>query len=894
MLLAVCACSWGLAQTDQTLTLPQLELLAADSLLVSNGSDSIPNNLPLGTEGDSLLLASDSIVPKPKRKPLFDAQIKYNAVDSMVLSMEDGKQVAYLYGEAKVEYGSIELTAGYIRIEFETKEIFATGITDSLGKMIQKPHFKEASEEFDCTSLRYNFVTAKGFVENVISSQQDGVVQSERAKMLSRDVFCMVDGKYSTCDAEHPHFYLNITKGKLIGKRAIITGPSYLVLEDFPIYPIFLPFGYIPTNNTTYSSGIIVPSYGEELQYGYYLRDGGFYWAASDFFDVTVKGDIYSKGSWGAKLGTNYRWRYHFSGSFNFNVSKNVTGESGIDQSASRNFSVGWTHQQDSKASLSSNFSASVNFSTSGYDRANEYYNPQSYLTNSKQSRISYSKKFLNTPFNFSAVMAHSQNSIDTTISLTLPDMTLNMSTIYPFKKKNRVGKAKPWEDISLSYNLKMANSVKAKEYDLLSTPFSSWKKTVTHSLPISLPSMRLFNYVQLNPGFSYGESWYFETKRRSWVDGYEAFNNITGQSEWVKGHVQEIVNPNAFKRVYNYSYSVNSNTTLYGMYQMKNPNSKLVAVRHMVKPSVGFSYRPDFGQERFGFYDWVQTDSLGTYQQYALTDGAPGTGRSGSVNFGLSNNIEMKLLNSEADTTSKERYRKVAIFDDLSFNGSYNLAADSMNLSIIGWTARTKIAGFNLNVTGSIDPYYYDPVSKRRINQFMWDHASGIGKLGRLATMNTGFGYNFSSDKFKKKKENKQKGTGEKPAEGDEAAPEEKHNGDPLYDEYRPFDLPWSFSFNYTFGYSNNGIKPTVNQSLSFNGNITLSPKWSADFSSGFDFKAKKLTHTNMSVRRNLHCWSMAFSFAPIGLKPYYSFTLNANASMLKDLKVNKMSRPY
>ena len=253
-----------------------------------------------------------------------------------------------------------------------------------------------------------------------------------------------------------------------------------------------------------------------------------------------------------------------------------------------------------------------------------------------------------------------------------------------------------------------------------------------------------------------------------------------------------------------------------------------------------------------------------------------------------------MKLLNSEADTTSKERYRKVAIFDDLSFNGSYNLAADSMNLSIIGWTARTKIAGFNLNVTGSIDPYYYDPVSKRRINQFMWDHASGIGKLGLLATMNTGFGYNFSSDKFKKKKENKQKGTGEKPAEGDEAAPEEKHNGDPLYDEYRPFDLPWSFSFNYTFGYSNNGIKPTINQSLSFNGNITLSPKWSADFSSGFDFKAKKLTHTNMSVRRNLHCWSMAFSFAPIGARPYYSFTLNANASMLKDLKVNKMSRSF
>nr|HPR32683.1 putative LPS assembly protein LptD [Prolixibacteraceae bacterium] len=317
---------------------------------------------------------SDSLLSAPeKQKAFIDSPINYNAKDSMAVSLENGEQIVYLYGDASIQYGSIELTADFVSVNFNTREIFARGIPDSSGTIIEKPHFKDGTEEFDCTSLRYNFETGKGFVENVVTEQQDGKVRSAKAKMISKDVFCMADGKYSTCDAEHPHFYLNINKGKIIGKKAIIAGFSYIVLEDFPLYFPFLPYGYIPTFNKSYSSGIIIPQYGEDTKWGFYLKEGGFYWAASDYFDVRITGDIYSKGTWGLNIGSNYRLRYKFSGNFGFNIVNNVTGEKGINQKVQQNFSVRWTHSQDPKANPSFKFSANVNFSTSGYDKLNEY-----------------------------------------------------------------------------------------------------------------------------------------------------------------------------------------------------------------------------------------------------------------------------------------------------------------------------------------------------------------------------------------------------------------------------------------------------------------------------------------------------------------------------------------
>ncbi|MBN1925920.1 MAG: LPS-assembly protein LptD [Prolixibacteraceae bacterium] len=844
---------------------------------------------------DSLMAISDSLLQDSikSQKTFIDSPIDYNSTDSMSISIEDGEQIVYLFGGADIKYGSIELTAEYIAVNFNKREIFASGIADSTGKLIGKPHFKEGQEEFDCETLRYNFESGKGFAENVVTEQQDGKVHSAKAKMLSKDIFCMADGKYSTCDAEHPHFYLNITKGKIVGKKAIIAGPSYLVLEDFPIYFPLLPYGYIPTFNKTYSSGIILPKYGEEKTWGFYLKDGGFYWAASDYFDVRITGDIYSKGTWGVNVNSRYKLRYKFSGSFGFNIKNNVTGEKGINQNVSKNFSIQWSHSQDAKANPSFKFSANVNFSTSGYDQMNEYDNHENYLTNSKSSSISLSKDFMGTPFRMSANLRHSQNSKDSTIALSLPEITFSMRTIYPFRSKNRVGKKKFWEDISFSYTMNMKNTIKTKESELFTTPLSEWQNGVNHSIPITLPSFRLFNHINFTPSINYRETWFFEHKEKYWVDGYFVTNNETGLQKWVSGHVQENT-IDGFKRNYEFSGGVGASTILYGLYQMKNPNSKIQAIRHKMSPTIGFNYHPDFGDPAYGFYEWVQVDSLGNLQQYNIFEGgvyaSTSRGESGSVSFGLNNNIEMKVLNDK-DTTSTEKFKKIPIFDNIGFSGSYNLAADSMNLSTISLNARTKIAGTVLNINGTLDPYALDNRGNRT-KEYMWNQATGLARLGRITNLGTGFGFNFSSDKMKKNREEKEKKAGKQGSEKKEGMLSENPSDEEL--QYQKFDMPWRFSFNYNISYTNYRGDPKINQTLSFNGGIDFTDKWKATFSSGFDLEAFKFTHTQVTVTRNLHCWSMSFDFSPFGLRPYYSFRISANASMLQDLMLEKKSYDF
>ncbi|HPR61531.1 MAG TPA: putative LPS assembly protein LptD, partial [Prolixibacteraceae bacterium] len=377
-------------------------------------------------------------IAEPSKQPVIDSPIDYNSVDSMAISLENGQQIVHLYGGATIKYGTINLEADYISMNFEEKEIYASVMRDSLGNIVKKTKFSEGSETFECETLRYNFVTGKGFVENVVTEQQDGLVRSSKAKMMNKDVYCMVDGKYSTCDAEHPHFYLQMTKGKVLREKAIITGRSYLVLEDFPIYVPFLPYGYIPTNKKTYSSGVIIPSYGEETQYGFYLRDGGFYWAASDYFDLRLTGDIYSKGKWAINTNTRYRIRYKFSGSFGFSYSQNVTGERGINQKKSPSFRINWSQSQDSKANPSQTFQASVNFSSSGFNKENEFDNFDKFFENSAKSTVSYQKVFLNTPLSISTSFSIDQNMRDTTLSVSLPSFVFRMKTLYPFKNKNR------------------------------------------------------------------------------------------------------------------------------------------------------------------------------------------------------------------------------------------------------------------------------------------------------------------------------------------------------------------------------------------------------------------------------------------------------------------------
>ena len=819
----------------------------------------------------------DSLVP-----PVIEAPIDYNAEDSIIVSF-DGQKV-FLYNNSKVTYQQIELTAYYIELDLETKEVYAEGILDSTETLVQKPIFKDGNEEFESKTLRYNFETKKGIITEVVTEQGEGYFHSGRTKKISDDAFLATDGKYTTCDADHPHFYLHLSKAKVISNNKIVTGPAYMVLEDFPIYFPFLPFGYFPST-PTYSSGIIVPTYGEEANRGFFLRDGGYYWAAGQYFDLALRGDIYSKGSWAGKLNTNYRKRYKFSGNFDFKYNINTTGEKGTDTYGKSNqFSVAWRHSQDAKANPNQTFSASVNFSTSGYDKQNAI-SQRNYLSTQKASSVSFTKKFENTPFNMSVNLRHSQNSTDSTISLTLPEMTFSMAKVYPFRRKNRSGPVKWYEKFGINYSGNMRNALmNAKESEVLTSSFTKdWKNGIRHNLPISLPSFNLFNYINFSPSFSYNEKWYFKKLNYSYVPwgDYDNPNNIP---ETVK-----IDTLTGLNRVYDYAYSLSASTNIYGMFSPLNPDSKIQAIRHKMTPSLSFSYTPDFGQKKFGYWQPVMIDTAGTIAYYdvnlgGIYGGSPGRGASGAISFALNNSLEMKVLDVKDTTKTDEeqKFRKVKLIDNLSFGTSYNLVADSFNLAPVAIRARTTIAGVSINMGTTLDPYILN--ERGRVNKYAWTEKNGISKLGRLTQANLSFGMQFKSKK------------GQEQAQANEEAIEEDNLLPGDYSNYTDFNVPWDVGFDYSFNYRGPikpGGKSSITQTLGFRGNLNLTDKWRISMTTNFDIMAKEFSFTTFNVNRDLHCWQMAFNFIPFGQRRSYSFTINAKSSLLKDLKLTK-NRSY
>ncbi len=837
-------------------------------------------------------LATDSVaVEEVEKKPVLEATINYNASDSIIVSL-DGQKV-YLYKEGKVTYENIELTADYIILDLNTKEVYAEGVADTAGVVQGSPIFKDGTDEFECKNLRYNFKSQKGIIEDVKTEQGEGYVHSELTKKVDKDAFILKNGKYTTCDADHPHFYLKMTKAKVISNKKIITGPAYMVLEDFPIYFPILPFGFFPSS-PTYSSGIIIPTYGEENNRGFFLRDGGYYWAASQYFDLTLKGDIYSKGSWATYISSSYKKRYKFSGNFSAAYNINKYSEEGLpDYYKSKGFSIKWSHSQDSKANPNQTFSASVNLSTSSYDKENSY-DAYSYLSTTKSSSISYSKKWENSPFSMSANITHTQNSSDSTMAISLPVMTFNMSKQYPFRAKNRSGKLKFWEKISVGYTGNIKNYVKAKETEILNQNLvKDWQNGWQHSIPITLPSFNLLKFINFSPSFSYKERW-----ATSKLKSHYIYNHANQQE------VLMIDTVYGFKRNYDYSYALSASTTIYGMYEMKNPNSRIKAIRHKVTPTVSFSYRPDFGASKYGFWDtyYNEKGQLQYFNRFSNSVyGNAGRGKSGSINFSLANNIEAKVA-AKNDTTSagstdaKEKYQKLKILDNLSFSGSYNLIADSLNLSTISIRGRTTIKGISFNFGGTVDPYMTDATGSTRINQFAWNNRSGLGKLGRLTAANLSFGLNFKS---KNKKGGNTAGSGgstaQKPAGGGDDFFDDGEDEMPVMTPFGPqyydFSIPWEFSMNYSMSYSHsNPFKSaTVNQSVNMNGRLSLTEKWNMSMTTNFDIQAGEFSFTTFNVSRSLHCFSMSFNFVPFGQRRSYSFSLNASSSMLKDLKINK-----
>lgn len=869
---------------------PEIKLLQDTVMDISIQQDSVV--------ADSLQLAeADSVKQKA---PLIDAPIVYNAEDSMIVSL-DGQNV-FLYNNAKVTYQNIELTAYYIELDLETKEIYAEGIPDSTGAMTQKPVFKQGSEEYESETMRYNFETEKAFITKVVSKQGEGFIHSDRTKKIGEEVFITEDAKYTTCDADHPHFYLQLSKAKVISNKKIITGPAYMVLEDFPIYFPFLPFGYFP-NSPTYSSGILIPKYGEENNRGFFLRDGGYYWAASEYFDLAVQGDIYSKGSWGTRMKTNYKKRYKFNGGFGFDYAINKYGEESQDTySKSKQFKLTWTHSQDAKANPNQTFSASVNLSSSGYDKQNAY-NTSDYLTTTKQSSISFSRRFENTPFNMSVNLRHSQNTRDSTMSLSLPEMTFSMAKVYPFRKKTRSGKMKFYEKFGINYTANMKNTISAHESEILSSSFATdWKNGVRHNLPISFPSFNLFKYVNFSPGISYNEKWYFKKYDYEYVAGADFVNNPSGIPSTVR--VDTITGLN---RVYDYAYSVSSSTNIYGMFMPRNPNSRIKGIRHKMTPSISFSYRPDFGQDKFGYWKEVQVDEAGATRYLDVNaggvyGGSPGRGESGSISFSLSNNLEMKVLETSDSTKTEgeQKFKKVKIIDNLGISSSYDLIADSLNLAPFRIQARTTVAGVSINMGTTVDPYMLDE-NYRKVHRYAWNERSGLGKLGRVTNANLSFGMTFNSKKNKEDNQNDANNGGEAIGDDQNLDPNQAPEPEPvipsIYDNYVDFDMPWDFGFDYSLNYTGaSSAYPNgrVSQTIGVRGNISITEKWKASMNTNFDIEAGEFSFTTFNLTRDLHCWAMSFNFVPFGFRKSYSFTISAKSSMLADLKLQKQQSHY
>ncbi len=860
--------------------LPQAErdsLFSAQiDTLIAFKSDSIAS-----AQAADTLPADTARRPRPARG-MLDDPISGKSTDSLVYDVRN--KLVYIYNEGDVTYQNNNLKADFMRIDMDSKLIYAYGKPDSLdGKaIITKPEFSDGSASYQMDTITYNLDTEKAKIKGVATQQGDGWLVGGSVKKMKDNTINIEDGMYTTCEqTDHPHFYLAMTKAKVIPGKKVITGYAYLVMEDVPIYFPGIPEGFFPINMGP-KSGLLMPTYGEESLKGFYLRDLGYYFTLGEHADLAVRGGIYTLGSWEASAASRYIKRYKYSGSFNVQYSNIKTGEKGEpDYIKQNNFRIQWSHSQDPKANPGSTFSASVNFATSGYNKYSAT-NLNDILSTQTNSSIAYTKNWAGTPFSLSANMAVSQNSQNKSISVTLPTVVFNVSRIYPFKSKNRVGKERWYEKISMQYTGKMTNMVTTTESEIFSKKtLDNMKNGIEHSIPVSA-SFNLFNYINISPSANYTEKWYFKKQEYQW-------NPVTNKTDTLPSQY-------GFYRLYNYNFSVSASTTLYGMYDFtkKRRDRKIQAIRHTITPTFGFSYAPDFGDPKYGYFLTRQTDSLGnttTYSPYAVNAyGVPSSGRSMSMNFSLSQNLEMKVM-------KRDTVEKIKLIDELRISGSYNFLADSMRLSTIPVSFRTTIfKNFGINLSITLDPYRVTPEGKRYDKLFF---------PGRVTSTGWSFGYTFKSREDRSQT-----------AINDiTSIPPEYQN--PFYDPYGQMDpvlrrqymaqtyydfsLPWNFGFNYAVNYSisytNNGTtgyKKNITQTIGFNGSLNVTPKTGITFQGGYDIKTNKLTTSSISITRDLHCWQMSFSWIPFGFHRSWSFNIGVKAASLSDLKYDKSQSMY
>lgn len=845
---------------------------------------------------DSLGMDSLAADTTKKKEPL-DAPVIYEASDSIVFTKEG---YAHLYGEGKVNYQNIELTSAVITMNMDSSTVYATGVTDTAGVETGSPIFKDGETPYESKIMRYNFKTKKGFINSIVTQQGEGYVTSEEGKKGANDEIYMRHGKYTTCDNhEHPHFYLKLSMAKVRPKKNVVFGPAQLVVEDVPL-PIAVPFGFFPFNSS-YSSGFIMPTYGDEMNRGFYLRDGGYYFAISDQMDLKVLGEVFTKGSWGLSAASNYNKRYKFSGSFNASYLVTKTGEKNMpDYSVSKDFRIQWSHWQDAKANPNSSFSASVNFATSSYDRSSlsSLYNPQQYSQNTKASSVSYSRNFPEIGLNISGAFNITQNTRDSSLSMTLPDVNISLNRIYPFKRKKSAGDERWYEKISLQYTGSITNSISTKDNLLFKTPLTQWENGMQHKIPVSA-TFNLFKYINIVPSFNYTERWYLRKVKQS----YDA-------SPTSRDHVKRDT-INGFNRLYDYNLSLQMNTKLYGMYKPLFMKSKELQIRHVFTPTVSYTYTPDFGKSRYGYYDtYTYTDEDGEVRtvEYSPYEGAvygyPGKNMSQNISFSIDNNIEMKMK-SDKDTTG---YKKISLIDQLGASLSYDVANKkwsdlSMNLRL----KLTKSYTFNMNASFATYAYQFDENGNVVVgDRTEWSY----GRFGRFQGYSGSFSYTLNNDTFKKlfgKKEEDEKnkdnkGKEENEDEETEEETEEQNNNSNMRktekasvdsDGYLAFKLPWSVSLSYSYSIREDRSKDiniktmrypySLTHSLNVSGNFKIGSRWNMTYSTGYDFTSKEMSMTTLNITRDLHCFNMSCGLV-FGPFTSYNFSIRANSSMLTD----------
>ena len=919
-------------EIEQLIDTLETDSILADSLpIIPEMTDSLISAIPLGpdtTKMDSLQLAiykhnkaiDDSIAfdsINRRKKNGIDSPVQYVANDSMIYEALTG--MAHLYGDANVKYQDMDLQSEMIFMCLDSSVVHATGVLDTItGKLTGTPIFKMSGDTYESDTMAYNFKTKKGIITEVYTEQQDGYLTSELSKRNSNGDFYLMHGRYTTCDNPHPDFYLALSRAKVRPGKDVTFGPAYLVVADVPL-PFAVPYGFFPFSKS-YSSGFIMPTYGDETERGFYLRDGGYYFAISDKMDLKLLGEIYTKGSWGFSAATNYKKRYKYSGSFYFSYQNTINGEKNMpDYVKQTSFKLQWSHRQDSKANPYRTLSASVNFATTSYEKNNltSMYNPQSYSQTTRTSSISMTNTFSNIGMTLSSTFNLNQNMKDSTISLTLPDINVSISRFYPFKRKNAAGKEKWYEKISMSYSGQLTNSISTKEDQLMHSNLSrDWENGIKHSIPINA-NFTLFKYLNLTPSFSFTDRMYTNKVMRSWDE-----ENQEEVTDTIDG----------FYNLYNWSLSVSASTKLYGFYvpSRKIFGDKIIAIRHVLTPEVSFSYAPDFSSSRYGYYKTYQkTDedgnvSLVEYSPYSNgTFGVPSSGKTGSIAWDISNNVEMKVKSDDSIG-----YKKISLIDELGFSMSYNFAATSRPLSDLTTRIRLKITKsytFNMNATFASYAYKLDEDGEPYLSQHttLWSQ----GKFGRFQGMSQNLSYTLDNSKvlnfFKwlkgeKVKKKDDDDEDEEPDE-DEEFNRETNEDDFLQegqrraqkqsagkaetdeDGYLKFSLPWSLSFGYgitmrentsgDFNYKKMRYPYSFSQTLNVSGNIRISDGWNISFSSGYDFDDHELSMTTASLSRDLHCFSMSCS---VVLSPYrsYNFTFRCNASTLTDaLKYDKRS---